>query len=181
MGKFHIDANKLCWIDGSKDNPEDRCLHGHAVAYIGREKLEYDCTVSATALFLLKTTDREPHTHEGNQMLPCCGHFYVPDKELENVYISGCDNGIDWTVKHNGNNVILILENGTEMPFLGFGTYLVQEEKIILDALASGYRHIDTARRYENEKMIGNALQQRGIPRRELFLTSKVLENGFGL
>ena len=55
MGKFHIDATKLCWIDGSKDNPEDRCLHGHAVAYIGREKLEYDCTVSATALFLLKT------------------------------------------------------------------------------------------------------------------------------
>lgn len=46
-----------------------------------------------------------------------------------------------------------VLENGTELPFLGFGTYLVQEEKIILDALASGYRHIDTARRYENEKM----------------------------
>ena len=114
MGKFHIDATKLCWIDGSKDNPEDRCLHGHAVAYIGREKLEYDCTVSATALFLLKTLTENHILHEGNQMLPCCGHFYVPDKELENVYISGCDNGIDWTVKHNGNNVILILENGTE-------------------------------------------------------------------
>lgn len=46
-----------------------------------------------------------------------------------------------------------VLENGTELPFLGFGTWLVKEEKIILDALASGYRHIDTARRYENEKM----------------------------
>ena len=44
-----------------------------------------------------------------------------------------------------------VLENGTELPFLGFGTWLVKEEKIILDALASGYRHIDTARRYENE------------------------------
>lgn len=73
-----------------------------------------------------------------------------------------------------------ILENSTEMPFLGFGTYLVQEEKIILDALASGYRHIDTARRYENEKMIGNALQQCGIPRRELFLTSKVWKTDLG-
>ena len=50
-----------------------------------------------------------------------------------------------------------VLENGTELPFLGFGTWLVKEEKIILDALASGYRHIDTARRYENEKMVGNA------------------------
>lgn len=45
-----------------------------------------------------------------------------------------------------------ILENGTEMPFLGFGTYLVQEEKIILDALDCGYRHIDTARRYRKRK-----------------------------
>ena len=54
-----------------------------------------------------------------------------------------------------------VLENGTELPFLGFGTWLVKEEKIILDALASGYRHIDTARRYENEKMVGNALRQK--------------------
>ena len=73
-----------------------------------------------------------------------------------------------------------VLENGTEMPFLGFGTWLVKDEKIILDALASGYRHIDTARRYENEKMIGNALQQCGIPRRELFLTSKVWKTDLG-
>lgn len=73
-----------------------------------------------------------------------------------------------------------VLENGTEMPFLGFGTWLVTDEKIILDALASGYRHIDTARRYENEKMIGNALQQCGIPRRELFLTSKVWKTDLG-
>ena len=73
-----------------------------------------------------------------------------------------------------------VLENGTELPFLGFGTWLVKEEKIILDALASGYRHIDTARRYENEKMVGNALQQCGIPRRELFLTSKVWKTDLG-
>ena len=72
-----------------------------------------------------------------------------------------------------------VLENGTELPFLGFGTWLVKEEKIILDALASGYRHIDTAR-YENEKMVGNALRQCGIPRRELFLTSKVWKTDLG-
>ena len=47
-------------------------------------------------------------------MLPCCGHFYVPDAKLENVTISGCGNGIDWTVRHSGKNVILTLENGTE-------------------------------------------------------------------
>ena len=73
-----------------------------------------------------------------------------------------------------------VLENGEELPFVGFGTYLVKEEKIILDALEAGYRHIDTARRYENEKMIGNALKTCGIPRRELFLTSKVWKTDLG-
>lgn len=114
MAKFLIDATELCWIDGSTDNPEDLCLHGHAIAYIGEEKLEYDCTVSATALYLLKTLTENHIIHEDNQMLPCCGHFYIPDAKLENVIISGCDNGIDWTVKHSGKDVVLTLENGRE-------------------------------------------------------------------
>ena len=38
MAKFHIDTTDLYWIDGSMDNPEDLCLHGHAIAYIGEEK-----------------------------------------------------------------------------------------------------------------------------------------------
>ena len=111
---FSIDAENLYWIDGSADDPEDLCLHGLAMACIGGERLEYDCTVSATALYLLKTLTEDHIIHEDIQMLPCCGHFYVPDNALENVYISGCGNGIDWTVKHNGRNVILISESGTE-------------------------------------------------------------------
>lgn len=114
MAKFLIDTTKLYWIDDSADNPEDLCLHGHAIAYIGEEKLEYDCTVSATALYLLKTLTEDHIIHEDNQMLPCCGHFYVPDAKLENVIISGCNYGIDWTVKHNGTDVVLTLENGKE-------------------------------------------------------------------
>ena len=73
-----------------------------------------------------------------------------------------------------------ILENSVELPFVGFGTYLVKEEKIILDALESGYRHLDTARRYENETIIGNALKECGIQRRDLFLTSKVWKTDLG-
>ena len=115
MGKFHIDATELYWLDGSADDPEDLCLHGHAIAVIGEETLEYDCTVSATALYLLKTLTENHIIHEDNQMLPCCGHFYIPDKELQNVTISGCDNGVDWTVKHVGNDVILVLENRAEV------------------------------------------------------------------
>ena len=115
MKKFIIDVTELYWINGDMDDPEDLCLHGHAVAYIGGEKLEYDCTVSATALYLLKTLTEDHIIHEDNQMLPCCGHFYIPDAKLENIVISGCDKGIDWTVRHNGSNVILTLENGTEV------------------------------------------------------------------
>lgn len=114
MGKFLIDATSLCWIDGSVDNADDLCLHGHATAYIGNERLEFDATVSATALYLLKTLTEEHIIHEDNQMLPCCGHFYIPDENLENVAIIGCDSGIDWTVKHSGKNVILILDSGAE-------------------------------------------------------------------
>ena len=73
-----------------------------------------------------------------------------------------------------------ILENGVELPFVGFGTYKVTEEKIILDALDAGYRHLDTARMYKNEKMIGNALKDCGIHRSELFLTSKVWRSDLG-
>lgn len=115
MGNFLIDATDLCWIDGSADNADDLCLHGHAVAYIGDERVEFDATVSATALYLLKTLTEEHIIHEDNQMLPCCGHFYIPDENLENVTISGCNKGIDWTVKHSGGDVVLILENGTEV------------------------------------------------------------------
>lgn len=114
MAGFRIDTTEMYWVDGCADDPEDLCLHGHAVAIVGSEKLEYDCTVSATALYLLKTLTEDHLLHEGNQMLPCCGHTYVPDKALENVTIIGCPNGIDWTVKHAGNEVVLITEDGTE-------------------------------------------------------------------
>ena len=52
---FSIYADNLTWINDNKDDPEDLCLHGHAVVIIGNHKLEYEATVSATALYLLNT------------------------------------------------------------------------------------------------------------------------------
>lgn len=114
MGNFKIDADNLCWIDDSADDPNDFCLHGHVTAYIGKQKLECDATVSATALYLLKSLTEEHIIYQDNQMLPCCGHFLIPNETLDNVDICGCPNGIDWTVKHENNSVNLILEDGTE-------------------------------------------------------------------
>ena len=114
MGVFQIDAEDFQWIDGKKDNPTDLCLHGQAVAVIGTETFKYKATISATALYLLKTLTEDHIIYEDNQMLPCCGHFIIPNEDLTNVDICGCPNGIDWSVIHIGNNVKLITDSGKE-------------------------------------------------------------------
>ena len=108
---FTIHVPNLHWLPGSEED-EDLCLHGHAVAVIGGEQLEFDATVSATALYLLKST-REDHIRgAGLQMLPCCGHFLIANEDLTRVEIVGCDYGIDWSVLHEGDGVRLVTESG---------------------------------------------------------------------
>jgi 2,5-diketo-D-gluconate reductase A len=79
----------------------------------------------------------------------------------------------------------LKLNNGVEMPVLGFGVYQVppeQTEHVVTDALAAGYRSIDTAAAYRNEEAVGRAIAASGIPRDELFVTTKlwIQDNGEG-
>lgn len=67
--------------------------------------------------------------------------------------------------------------HGAKVPVIGFGTWDIRGQegkKAILSALSLGYRHIDTAEFYENEEQVGSALQDSGIPRNEVFLTTKV-------
>ena len=69
------------------------------------------------------------------------------------------------------------LQNGYQMPCLGYGTYKVNGEEAIRAikmAIAAGYRHIDTATFYGNEVEVGVAVRECGVPREELFITSKV-------
>ena len=69
------------------------------------------------------------------------------------------------------------LANGVRMPQLGYGVYQVTKEECeqcVSDALKTGYRSIDTAQSYFNEEEVGSAIQKSGIPREEIFLTSKV-------
>jgi 2,5-diketo-D-gluconate reductase A len=69
------------------------------------------------------------------------------------------------------------LNNGVEMPILGFGVFQIpaeQTEQAVTDALAAGYRHIDTAASYGNEEAVGRAIKASGIPRDELFVTTKL-------
>jgi 2,5-diketo-D-gluconate reductase A len=74
------------------------------------------------------------------------------------------------------------LNNGIEMPVLGFGVFQIpadQTEQAVVDALAAGYRSLDTAASYGNEEAVGKAIKASGIPREELFITTKMwIEEG---
>jgi diketogulonate reductase-like aldo/keto reductase len=70
------------------------------------------------------------------------------------------------------------LSNGVKIPIIGLGTWQTPDGpiavKAIKDALAAGYRHIDTAAGYENEESVGQAIRESGIPREQIFITTKL-------
>lgn len=75
------------------------------------------------------------------------------------------------------------LNNGVKMPILGYGVYQIADqeecERCVLDAIDVGYRSIDTAQAYRNEEAVGRAIKRSGVPREELFITTKVwISNG---
>ncbi len=75
------------------------------------------------------------------------------------------------------------LNNGVEMPILGFGVYQIPKEetkRCVLDAIKVGYRSIDTAQSYFNEAEVGEAIAESGVPREELFITTKVWIDNYG-
>ncbi|MDD4194654.1 MAG: aldo/keto reductase, partial [Acholeplasmataceae bacterium] len=75
-------------------------------------------------------------------------------------------------------NEFYTLSNGVKMPKIGLGTWQVPDGDItyqsVLAALKNGYRHIDTAAAYRNERSVGKAIRDSGIPREEIFVTSKL-------
>jgi diketogulonate reductase-like aldo/keto reductase len=87
------------------------------------------------------------------------------------------------TKKHRMQNVKL--NNGVKMPILGFGVFQVKDlaecERSVIDAIETGYRLIDTAASYMNEEAVGKAIKNSGIPREDLFITTKlwIQSNGY--
>jgi 2,5-diketo-D-gluconate reductase A len=79
----------------------------------------------------------------------------------------------------------LVLNNGVEMPILGFGVFQVTDlaecERSVLEAIDTGYRLIDTAASYMNEEAVGKAIKGSGVPREDLFITTKlwIHSNGY--
>ncbi len=77
------------------------------------------------------------------------------------------------------------LNNGVEIPILGFGVFQITDcsecERCVVDAIQTGYRHIDTAASYRNEEAVGEGIKQSGVARDELFITTKlwIQRNGY--
>ena len=77
----------------------------------------------------------------------------------------------------------IMLNDGNKMPVLGLGTWLAKGEdvkKAVLTALDAGYRHIDTATMYRNETEIGQAIEESGVPRKDLFIVTKIWNSDHG-
>ena len=78
----------------------------------------------------------------------------------------------------------ITLNNGIKIPQIGYGVYEIKNdsttEECVLNALKTGYRLIDTAHIYQNERMVGSAIQKSKIPRKEIFVTSKLWVTDFG-
>lgn len=76
------------------------------------------------------------------------------------------------------------LNNGVQMPILGFGVFQIPDqdecEKVVLEAIETGYRLIDTAASYGNEKAVGNAIKKSGVNREDLFTTTKIWVQDMG-
>lgn len=77
------------------------------------------------------------------------------------------------------------LNNGIQMPQVGLGVYMIAgdaaTERAVSDALKLGYRHIDTAHAYQNERGVGRAIQKSGIAREDIWVTSKLWPSDYGL
>ena len=100
---FKIDADQFYWICGPEDDPEDLCLHGHVMVQIGKTVMEYDGTVSATALYLLKTLTED-------MLIDTVGMstLFLPDLQYHFH-----DMDPNWVVNHAYNAASYILEHDT--------------------------------------------------------------------
>ncbi|WP_027089050.1 aldo/keto reductase [Thomasclavelia saccharogumia] len=78
----------------------------------------------------------------------------------------------------------ITLNNGIKMPAVGFGVFQIDDKeecvRVVLDAIESGYRLIDTAQSYGNEEAVGEAIKKTSLPREELFITTKVWISNYG-
>ncbi len=148
--RFRILYENFQWINGAEDDSEDLCLHGMVHVLIGAEGFAYLCCVSAAALRMLRSlTENHKVTNHGEQMLPCCGQCMIADEAMQAITIIGCDNGINWAVRHEKEGIRLITATGREV--LIENTLYYKEVLRFADAVEAFYKSCSPKVLPENE------------------------------
>ena len=117
--EFEIKILRQHWIsDDGLDDKADLCSHGVLFVRIGDEILSdqnsASWTLTATGLYLLRTLKTDYNVGDfDNYLIPCCGHFLIPDDNKNYVTISGCNDGVDWNIQHKNGSVKMTSEKGT--------------------------------------------------------------------
>lgn len=187
---FH--AGMLLGTD-SQDRYDRLFIHGtngyirSAAEYNGEGELCFDITVKHENGERITRTERvlcgSNYSMELAQMNACIRGLAEPHVSeafsIRNMRL--LERILDAAGYHDAKRAFL-LQNGVTIPAVGFGSYRAAENGIetIAEALRAGYRYIDTAKYYRNEDAIGEAIAQSGIPRKELFLCSKVWPTDLG-
>lgn len=111
LNSFDLKILQLHWLkEGEEEaNKDDLCAHGSLYIRIGEQILSDTSsgswTLSATALYLMKTVFQNYKIGDfHNQLVPCCGHFFIPADDGNSVFITGCPKGIDWNIEHLSDN-----------------------------------------------------------------------------
>jgi len=125
---FEIKIKKLYWIDGSQDNREDLCLHGDIEIRLNDQIVDYSPTVSATGIRLLRSLFEDHQGGNGEQLFPCCGNTMIANEKENRVEIIGCDQGLDWSVKHEAGFVTIEADESLKTTY-----YYLQYKKEILN------------------------------------------------
>ena len=181
LGKDTCDRYDRLFIHGTKGYIRS------AAEYNGEGTLSFDITVKNASGERITRTERDTagsnYCMEIEQMNACIRSHETPhitkDFSLRNMRL--LDRILD-AAGYTESRTEFILPNGVTIPAVGFGSYLSTEHgtQTITDALAAGYRYIDTAKFYNNEAEIGEAIAQSGIPRKDIFLCSKVWPTDLG-
>ena len=112
---FEINFTDHYWRgNNTAEQQHDLCLHGKVIATVGEETIEYDATVSAAALYMLRSLTNNHIMHKDAPILPCCGFWLYTTEKKNTVVIGGCPNGIEWSIIHDENNIKIITQGGKE-------------------------------------------------------------------
>jgi hypothetical protein len=113
-----LHVSKLRWIQGAADDPQDLCAHGDVDMRINGVPIAgltaYECTVSAAALYLLRSLSHPHRRTLDPHLFPCCGFSMYETSEPDAVLIFGCPNGVDFDVRHERDSVVIAPVGGAE-------------------------------------------------------------------